>query len=139
MCSSIIFTHIYDWLLHWSLIRCGHGGHWSKECTEYQKPSASRSWGDDCVAFHQLRSLKHGTGFGPIRNTVGSSLGLNTRHFQNPYPQRMFSAQTTERNIMDSTQLSRYSDYVEATKMQLMTRTFPYRHMVNQQQVQFAG
>ena len=51
----------------------------------------------------------------------------------------MFSAQTTERNIMDATQLSRYTDYVEATKMQLMTRTFPYRHMVNQQQVQFAG
>ena len=51
----------------------------------------------------------------------------------------MFSAQTTERNIMDATQLSRYSDYVEATKMQLMTRTFPYRHMVNQHKCSSQG
>jgi hypothetical protein len=50
----------------------------------------------------------------------------------------MFSAQTTDRNMMESTQVSRYNDYVEATKMQQMTRTFPYRQMVNEQQLQFA-
>merc|ERR1712141_279033 len=35
--------------------RCGHGGHWSKECTEYLKPSVSRSWGDKKYCWKQPR------------------------------------------------------------------------------------
>lgn len=100
--------------------RCGHGGHWSKECPKHSGESLNNDRGNIYSHFRQTRGLRHGSGIGPIRNSLASHADLyartiggsacntfggipfSTRSAQNPYPQPLLPSYTWERNLFNT-------------------------------------
>ena len=60
-------------------LRCGHGGHWSKECPRHSEEMLNNGRGNIYSNFRQMRGVRHGSGIGPIRNSFSSHVDAFAR------------------------------------------------------------
>ena len=74
---------IVNYLRIQSILRCGLGGHWSKECPKHSVETLNidpeyYKYNN----FRQMRGVRHASGIGPIRNSLSSHGDFYARTFR---------------------------------------------------------